>query len=106
MPQGLSLNWLAFGGDTDYIAGQLNNLILSSFLYQLDDVAHILFIDDLSLGSQGHQILNCLDGINDPLWVFICHFEYRVSAYCRNPHFMLDNADIFIKGAKDIDGLL
>ena len=73
---------------------------------QLEHIAHILLLDGLAPGGQGHQVLNGLHGVHHLLRVLPGHLQLGVPAHHRDPQLMFNQTDILVKGAKDADGVL
>ena len=67
LAQGLGLDGLSFGGDAEHVLGQGADLVLVARPHQVDDVAHILFVDGFPLGREGEQTLDGLHAVHDGL---------------------------------------
>ena len=105
LAQGLGLDGLALGGDAEHIPGDVVDVLLVARLHQIDDVADVLLGDGLLPPSQAQQALDRLDGVKDVLRL-PGDLELVVPAHHRDVQLVLNELDVFVKRAEDVDDIL
>ena len=105
LADGLGLHGPALAGDADHVLSQLADALGLAAAAQPDDVAHMLLVDGLTLGAEGQQ---CLHGLFRQHHVFRLPGNNDLTAPIHHLHlkFRLQQPDILIKGAEQVDGLL
>jgi hypothetical protein len=105
LTDGLGLDGPALGADAQYVAGELGDLGLLAAAHQADDVADVLLPDGLPPRREGQQGLDGLAGQHGVLRLAL-HPELPVPVHHRDGELLLQQADVLVKGAKNIHGLL
>ncbi len=105
LADGLGLDGLALGGDAHHVPGELGDLPLVPRPHQFDDIAHVLLADGLPPGGQGKQ---ALDGLHRPHHVLALAADLQIGlpVHHRNVQLLFDQADVLVKQAEQVDGLL
>ena len=105
LADGLGLDGLALGRDAHDVAGELADLLLASFADELEDVAHVLLGDLLSLCGElqkaGERLLRLHDGLR-----LAGDVDLRVPVRDVDAVLRLDEAEVLVKRAEDADDVL
>ena len=105
LTDGLGLHGPSLAGDADHVLGQLTDALGLAAAAQADDVADVLLVDGLALGAEGQQGLHGLFRQHDVLRL-TGDDDLTAPVHHLHLEFRLQQADILIEGAKQIDGLL
>ena len=106
MAHGFGLDGFPLGGDAEDVGGQGLDLVLVAGLHQLDQIADVLLVDGLPPGGEGEQALDHLGGLVPGLVLLPADFQLVVPAHHPDGQFLLNDANVLVEGAKDVNGIL
>ena len=105
LAQRLGLDGLALGRDADHVPAQLAYLGLAALTHELEDVAHVLRVDNLAAAGQLQQAVYGLLRGHDVLRL-AGNAQLVVPVRDRHMQLALYNPQVLVKAAEDADDVL
>ena len=105
LPDGLGLDGAALGADADDVLRQLADLLLLSRAGQSDDIADVLLVDGLAAVGERQKCGEGLAGEHGVLRLAV-DAQLALAVGDGDVEFRLDEADILVKRAEEVDRLL